>query len=370
MVPLLLMVVVWLANGEPFLIVRRPETGQLRLELTNVRAIVSVLVCAAIGCDFPYYPVFALWFVLVAGIYRFARSRSAGTLWQTATLAGVVASSFLANMSPSFLYWWREGPNLSPAHVAKRPWTDAEQLSLTVTQLLLPPLQHRIPCFRALRDRFYNGTHLVSEGDALALGIVGSLGFLLLMGCFVWGHGARSERGRLCHVLGVLTVCAVLVCTAGGFGTAFNLLGFGLVRCYNRISIFIGFLALAASCVGIDLLYRRYAEHRSGRVIAREASLPCSGSDWPIKPTSLTSPLSLTSRKPTKTTATSSHVSKRPSPRAPWCSRCLTSPFSLTPTPCTSYSRTIISVRTSIRISCAGASAPCMAGLPTTCMPT
>ena len=62
-----------------------------------------------------------------------------------------------------------------------------------------------------------------------------------------------------------------MVCTAGGFGTAFNLLGFGLVRCYNRISIFIGFLALAASCVGIDLLYRRYAEHRSGRVIAREA---------------------------------------------------------------------------------------------------
>jgi hypothetical protein len=269
MIPLLLMVVVWLANGEPFLIVRQSETGRLRVELTSLRAIISVLVCAAIGCDFPYYAVFALLFVLVAGLYGFAQSRSAGTLWQTAILSAILAGSFLANMSPSFLYWWREGPNLSPAHVAKRPWTDGEQLSLTITQLLLPPFQHRLPFFRSLRDRFYSGTHLVSEGDAMALGIVGSLGFLFLMGCVICGHGARSERGRLCHLLGVLTVCAVLVCTAGGFGTAFNLLGFGLVRSYNRISIFIGFLALAASCVGIDLLYRRFAALRGGRVIAR-----------------------------------------------------------------------------------------------------
>jgi phosphoglycerol transferase len=269
MIPLVFMVVVWLANGEPFLIVRRHDTGRLRLELTSIRAVLSLLVCGAIGCDFPYYPVFAFLFVLVAGIYGFARSRSACTLLQTATLAAVIVSSFLANMSPSFVYWWRQGPNLSPSHVAKRAWTDAEQLSLTVTQLLLPAVNHRIAFFRTLRNRFYSGTHLLSETDAMALGTVGALGFLGLMACFAWGHGARSARGRLGHLFGVLTVAAVLVCTVGGFGTAFNLLGFGLVRSYNRMSIFIAFLALAAVCIGIDLLYRRYAERRSGRMIAR-----------------------------------------------------------------------------------------------------
>src|SRR5439155_15611354 len=142
-------------------------------------------------------------------------------------------------MSPSFVYWWQHGRNPSPSLTAKRAWTDAEQLSLTVTQLLLPAEQHRIPLFSRLCDKFYGGTRLVSEGDAIALGAVGSLGFLLLIGGFVCCHPCRSERSQLYHLFGVLTVCALLLCTAGGFGTAFSLLGFSIVRCYNRMSIFI-----------------------------------------------------------------------------------------------------------------------------------
>src|SRR5262249_41042443 len=148
----------------------------------------------------------------------------------------------LGNMSPSFLYWWEHGSNPSLQHTAKRPWTDAENYSLTVTQLLLPAYHHRVPVFSKLRERFYRGTRLPSEADAMALGTAGSLGFLLLMGAFICGHGARSERGQLYHALAVLTVSALLVCNTDGFGTAFNLIGFGLVRCYNRISICVAFL--------------------------------------------------------------------------------------------------------------------------------
>jgi hypothetical protein len=269
LIPLVCLVIVWIAKGEPFLIVRQPETRRLHLELTSTRAVCSVLICAALGCDFPYYPIFASLFLVVAGIYTFAHSRSASTLLKTAILTGVLSISFLGNMSPSFLYWWRNGPNLSPHHVAKRPWTDAETLSLTVTQLLLPADHHRLPVLGNLRDRFYSATRLVSEADAMVLGTIGSMGFLLLMGGFVCGHRSRSERGQRYHLFSVLTICALLVCTAGGFGTAFNLLGFGMVRCYNRISIFIGFLALAAIIMGIDLVYQRFAQRRGGLLIGR-----------------------------------------------------------------------------------------------------
>jgi phosphoglycerol transferase len=268
MIPLVLMVVVWIAQGEPFLVVRNQNTGRLRLELISARALCSLLICAAIGCDFPYYPIFAGLFLLVAGLYTFARCRCVGTLWQTSILTGITAISFLGNMSPSFLYWREHGANPSPQHTAKRPWTDAENLSLTVTQLLLPPYHHRIPLFCKLRDRFYSATHLTSEADAMALGTAGSLGFLLLVGAFVAGHGARTERGRLYHLLAVLMVSALLVCSTDGFGTAFNLVGFGLVRCYNRVSIFIAFLALAALCLGVDIVYRRYATGRGKTLLA------------------------------------------------------------------------------------------------------
>lgn len=267
MIPLVCMVIVWIAQGEPFLVVRRPETGRLRLELTSARALCSVLICVAIGCDFPYYPIFAGMFLMVGGISTFARSPRTCTVFKTALLVSVTGLSFLGNMSPSFLYWRQHGANPSPQHTAKRSWTDAETLSLTVTQLLLPADHHRIPLLSKLREKFYSGTRLISEGDAMALGTIGALGFLVLMGSFVCLQRAHSERGQLYHLFGVLTVCAILVCTADGFGTAFNLLGCGIVRCYNRVSIFIAFLALAAVCIGIDFVYRRYAERRGGIVL-------------------------------------------------------------------------------------------------------
>src|SRR5207302_7454394 len=117
-----------------------------------------------------------------------------------------------------------------------------------------------------------NATKLFSEGDAMALGAVGSLGFLLAIGALVCCHGSGSERGRLYHLLGLLVAFAVLFCTAGGLGTAFNLAGVGIMRCYNRASIFIGFLSLAALSVWLDGRYRRCTRGRAG-FIATNAGL-------------------------------------------------------------------------------------------------
>jgi len=112
MIPLICMVIVWIARGEPFLVVRRLETGRLHLELTSGRALWSLLICVAIGCDFPYYPIFAGLFLIVGGIYTFARSPSACTLLKTVILAGVIGISFLAT--------WRlrsfTGGNTVPTH--------------------------------------------------------------------------------------------------------------------------------------------------------------------------------------------------------------------------------------------------------------
>ncbi|HLJ97083.1 MAG TPA: hypothetical protein VKU02_28220 [Gemmataceae bacterium] len=264
MVPLVCLVVIWLGKDEPFLIVRNPETGRLKLELRSLRAIASVLICLAVGCDFPYYPVFAAVLLLLAGAYSLAVRFSTSTLARTIVLFSLIAASFLGNMSPSFMYWWKNGRNLSPEHTAKRPWTDGEAYSLTVTQLLLPVEGHRLPLFKGLRDKFYTGTKLASEMDAMALGAVGSLGFLLALGALVCCHRADSERGRLYHLLGLLIAFAIFICTTGGFGTAFNLVGIGIMRCYNRASIFIGFLSLAALSVWLDARYRRYAQGRWG----------------------------------------------------------------------------------------------------------
>jgi len=100
---------------------------------------------------------------------------------------------------------------------------------------------------------------IVCGNDAMALGAAGSLGLLLAIGALLCCQRSPSERGQLYHLLGVLIAFAIFGCTAGGFGTGFNLLGLGILRCYNRISIFIAFLALAALSAWLDAPYRRYS---------------------------------------------------------------------------------------------------------------
>jgi phosphoglycerol transferase len=70
LIPLLGLVIIWLARGEAFLVVRRP-TGRIGLELKSPRALGSLAICCALGFDFPYYSLFAAFFLLLAGVSLF-----------------------------------------------------------------------------------------------------------------------------------------------------------------------------------------------------------------------------------------------------------------------------------------------------------
>jgi phosphoglycerol transferase len=256
MIPLVFLVIIWLFQDRPFLIVRREES-RLGLDLRNPRTILSLLICIAIGFDFPYYAAFACVFLLLSGVLAYYAGGTRLTLFRTAILLGVAGSSFLAVVSPHLIYRFVHGPNPSPLHVTKHPWQDGERYGLTVTQMLLPAGAHRVPLLKAVRDKFYASTLLISSEDAMSLGTVGALGLLLALGAAFCCPRSASQRGRVYYLCGMLTIAAILLCTAGGFATLFNLLGTGLAREYSRMSIFIGFLAVAlASGVLDDLLAR------------------------------------------------------------------------------------------------------------------
>jgi phosphoglycerol transferase len=184
------------------------------------------------------------------------------TFVRAAFLVGVTAVSFLIDLSPTFLYRLEHGRNPSPLLVTNHPWQDGEAFGLTLTQMLLPADGHRVPALRAVRDKFYASTPLRSERGAMALGSVGSVGLLVLLGAVAGCGRSPGPRGRILYLFGLLTVFAVLVCTVGGFSTLFNLLGTGLARTYNRVSVFIGFLAIAAFFLALDALLTRFTRGR------------------------------------------------------------------------------------------------------------
>src|SRR5262249_9141729 len=134
----------------------------------------------------------------------------------------------------------------------------AEVFGLKVAQLLLPTTGHRVPLLADLKAR-YNATPelLVNENDHASLGLLGSLGFLaLLSGLFLRKRPALNRD--LWSGLAVLNAAGLLLATTGAFGSLFNLLIGPWIRCYNRMSVYLAFLAIAALCQLLDGLPRRF----------------------------------------------------------------------------------------------------------------
>lgn len=101
-------------------------------------------------------------------------------------------------------------------------------------------------------------------GDFWYLGLIGGTGFLILLGYLLW-RPKTSAQPDVLGGLATLSGACVLLGTVGGFGL---LLSLGLppcIRCYERLSIYLGFLSLTAVALGLDYV-RSKLEPRIGRI--------------------------------------------------------------------------------------------------------
>jgi hypothetical protein len=168
-------------------------------------------------------------------------------------VAAITAVSLL-QLSPTIVYRIVNGRN---DEVAQRYWFESENYSLRLTNLLLPLDEHRIAPL-AERKAEYVEQIPQNEGRAATLGVVGSIGFLWLLGVVAAaavGAGRRHDFG-LHPILGALTLVAVLVGTTGGLATLIAVV-WPQIRAWNRLSVFIAFFALAAVALLLSWLERR-----------------------------------------------------------------------------------------------------------------
>lgn len=252
MLPLGAMVAAWVFYDVPFL-VAPGENGRWRIDWPNRRSAAAAAICVAVGLDVPYYPVFTAFLLAVAAVTAFGVYRIRTAIPRAAAAILLIGVGIGINMLPNLLYRIANGPNLAGDHIAtRRPWTDTEQYALKPIQLILPAVGHRIPVFSLLRNKYYADAPIPSETDSMALGAVGSAGFLVLLSALIWARLRDCERGRLFYFLSVLTIAAILLGTMGGFGVLPSLLGFTSMRCYNRLSVLIALFSLVAAGHGLD----------------------------------------------------------------------------------------------------------------------
>jgi phosphoglycerol transferase len=233
LVPLMVLVIVWVC---------------LELRLKGWKIVASIAICVAAGSTGVYYPFFFCFLLLVAGVSSWWNRRSVAPLVAALVLTGVVSGTMVLNHLPTIIYQRTHGA----ASMGNRSVGDAEVMGLKITQLLLPIGGHRCEKFAALKAR-YNLGPLVNENDTTSLGIVGSIGFLFLIGALF----SRRELPALIERLSWLNIAAFLLATIGGFGVLFALFISTQVRAYNRIFPFIAFFSLIVVAWLLDSLFRR-----------------------------------------------------------------------------------------------------------------
>lgn len=222
------------------------------------------LLCVAFGGSGAYYAFFSCFLVLIGGLAGAWTHRRWTPLLRAGVLCSIAFVTFLGSAASAMQHRMAE-PN---ADVALRKPADAESYGLKIVQMLMPVRGHRIAVLRDLEGHYSLGpTPLLNENTTAALGLVGAVGLVYLLGRAVLKRGSGS--GSTLDGLSILVLAAVLLGTIGGFGSAFAFFVSPWIRGYNRISIFIAFMALAASAILLDAAWQRWSARAHATTVSR-----------------------------------------------------------------------------------------------------
>jgi phosphoglycerol transferase len=223
--------------------------------LRSRRSLVGLLVALLLGATGLYYAFFSACLLLLAGSWAAIVRRSPRNFLAGVTLAAVIGLTVGAQDIPTALYRSMNGVNIE---VANRLPGESEVYGLRIAQLLLPISGHRVPYLRNLEDRYKASAPMPGEYLSTSLGIVASLGFLVLLGTSLLGFARTAESldSNVWRPLASLNLSAVLLGTIGGFGSLFALLVSPQIRTYCRLNVFIAFMALFAVVLLVDRLRR------------------------------------------------------------------------------------------------------------------
>jgi phosphoglycerol transferase len=257
-VPLAVLVALWLCRGEPVLAGYGPRGGPRRADVLGRRS-TALVSCGAIALSGPYHGLFGTYLIAVAGLIGWLRRPSWSRAVEVLLLVGLIVALFATQLVPFVMYWRSHGYN--PAATFRQAYT-VMHLGLRMSYLLHPVAGHRLswfadPSLERLKARFgnvlqvYNTTY--NEASLTArLGVLASVGFLVLLVVALAWPIRRCRGVTRLGDLARLNIAALLLAQSGGMGEQIALNLTAMIRAYNRMSIVIAFLALAALALLVD----------------------------------------------------------------------------------------------------------------------
>lgn len=218
-----------------------------------------------VGSSSAYYAVFSIVLVVALGAVLAVRRWSWRALLAPTVVAASIGLVVVANVAGDLVTAAGRGAN--PEAVA-RPASDTDRLGLRAAALVMPPPTHAVPALAELGERY--GSSVPREGGSY-LGVLGLVGLLVIgVRCVRWpGRGEHGLPPGLYPRLGVMAVASIGAATVGGGATLLAISGFGQIRVWDRMSVVLGFVALAGLAPAIDrLLAQRGASRTTTWIVA------------------------------------------------------------------------------------------------------
>lgn len=231
-----------------------------RMTRTAWAALAGALLLAGTGL---YYAVFAMVLLAAAGVLASLATRKWRPLLSGGVLLALIGAGLVLAALPSILHSGLPG---SQTAADRGSYLATELYGLKITNLLLPLGSHRIPALAHLRTLTAD-TLIPGEGGTETLGILGVVGLLVMIIAVLLPAPHRQSLliSRL-RPLAAMAIVSLVAGTVAGLNGILAVFGFGEVRAWNRISVLIGFLALAG--VG-HLLDAVRAQWSSGTLVVR-----------------------------------------------------------------------------------------------------
>ena len=248
LIPLVVIVLYWIFTNQFH---TKEVVGKKSLsKFIKSKIFLSSIIMILIANNGIYYSFFTITFLIIAGIISSIEHKSIRNLIYSFLFTTIIAVTVLINILPNIIHQFKFGRNSS---IGARSYNEAEYYGLKVIELFMPVTNFGNDYVRKFKERYNNFTLTKSEGSSY-LGIIGSIGFILL----ILNLFTKKSFDKKLDYLSYLNLWALLLTVTTGIGTIIGYLISSQIRVYARISIFINIFAIFALVFLLDKLFKKY----------------------------------------------------------------------------------------------------------------
>lgn len=210
-----------------------------------------------LGLNYIYTSFFGLFFMICSFLFRCIKNAKFKIEKVDWLFFGAVFFGVFLNLAPT-IYFWKTHLDISQIINSFKLAAEADMYGLKLRHLFQPSDSHFL--FKAIGQKFTAQPFpLENENYFSKLGTASLIGFIYINYKAIVAtmrNSVKSVENRIEFILFLLIYVAFLLASIGGVGSVFNTLISPSIRCYNRISPFLGFIFLIGFSMLLDVWFK------------------------------------------------------------------------------------------------------------------